>query len=205
MNISDLELFRIELPCGGCAVRSLLVRIVADRGFEGWGETRKPWRIGELAARRKALLAVLAGREVCDVESILALDALADPALACGVEMALWDLIARSVKLPLFHLMGGGYRRSVPMSVRLPEGAPELVAEWARAFSAQAVASQIISGTGSATSDLKLATAAREACPDRVQFRFDAQGRYDLREAAALVPDSIPIAFNSCSIRWVRA
>src|SRR5947209_615482 len=114
MHISDLELFIIELPGSGGAVRSLVVRLAADTGLEGWGEMRKAWRAGELAARRGALLSVLAGREVFDVESILALDALADRALACGLEMALWDLIARAARQPLCHLLGGGYRGRIP-------------------------------------------------------------------------------------------
>ena len=96
MIISDLELFLIELPASGGAVRSLIVRIATESGAEGWGETRTRWRAAELAARRKVLLTVLAGREAFDVESILALDALAEPAVACGVEMALWDLVARA-------------------------------------------------------------------------------------------------------------
>ena len=195
MHISDLELFVVELPGSGGAVRSLVVRLATDTGLEGWGETRKAWRAGELTARRGALLSVLAGREVFDVESILALDALADRALACGLEMALWDLIARAAGQPVCHLFGGGYRRRVPLSVRLPAGAPETVANWSRAFSAQAVQSQMIASSGSLQADLKLLAAVREACGDRVQFRFDARGQYDLPLArqlcAALEPDSV--------------
>ena len=200
MNISDLEFYLIELPASGGAVRSLLVRLSTDNGREGWGETRKSWRAGELAARRKGLLAVLAGREVYDVESILALDALADRAVACGVEMALWDLIARSARQPLCHLLGGGYRRRVPLSVRLPAGAPETAVQWARAFSAQAIQSQVITGSGSLAADLKLVSSLCEACGDRVQFRFDGRGKYDfggaLQLCAELEPDSVQFVLD---------
>ena len=192
MNISDIEFFLIELPAGGGLVRSLLVRLATDSGLEGWGETRKPWRAGELAARRKSLLSLLAGREVFDVESILTLDTLGDRAVACGIEMALWDLIARSARQPLCHLFGGGYRRSVPMSIRLPEGPPESVAQAARALSAQAVQSQIVNSSGSSERDLKLIAAVREACPDRVQLRLDARGQYGLQEAIRLCGDLPP-------------
>jgi L-alanine-DL-glutamate epimerase-like enolase superfamily enzyme len=200
MNISDLEFFLIELPASGGAVRSLLVRLVTHSGREGWGETRKAWRAGELTARRNGLLAVLAGREVYDVESILALHALSDRAVACGLEMALWDLIARSANQPLCHLLGGGYRHSVPLSVRLPAGAPETVAHWARAFSAQAIGSQMISSSGSLAADLKMVSTLREACGGRVQFRFDGRGKYDLagalRLCADLEPDSVQFVLD---------
>ncbi|MBI3840265.1 MAG: mandelate racemase/muconate lactonizing enzyme family protein [Planctomycetia bacterium] len=200
MHISDLELFVIELPASGGAVRSLVVRLATDSGLEGWGETRKAWRPGELAARRGALLSVLAGREVFDVESMLALDALGDRAVACAVEMALWDLIARAAEQPLCHLFGGGYRQRVPLSVRLPAGAAETVAHWSRAFSAQAVQSQMITSSGSPEADLKLLAAVREACEDRVQFRLDARGQYDLPKAlhlcAALEPGSVQFVLD---------
>ncbi|MEX0677324.1 MAG: enolase C-terminal domain-like protein [Pirellulales bacterium] len=186
MIVGDLDLFLIELPASDGALRTLLLRVGSESGAEGWGETRKNWHPGELPARRKGLLAVLAGREIHDIESIMTLDVLADHELACAVEMALWDLVAQSARQPLCHLLGGGYRQSVPLAVRLPAGPPESVAHWARVFSAQAIASQTIRSTGSPDADLKLVSALREACSDRVQFRFDAHRQYPWRVAARL-------------------
>ncbi len=85
MIISDLELFLIELPSSEgpsneVPLRSLVVHVISNSGTEGWGETRKAWRLSELPARRKALLAVLAGREAHDLAAILELDVLADRA-----------------------------------------------------------------------------------------------------------------------------
>lgn len=186
MIVGDLELFLVELPAGDGAVRTLLVRVVSESGIEGWGETRKNWHPGQLPARRKELLAALAGREIDEIESILSLDVLADSALACGVEMALWDLVAQSAGQPLCHLLGGGFRQAVPLSVRLPPGAPEMVSHWSRTFSAQSIASQTIVSTGSLDADLKLVAALGEASSRRVQFRLDALGQYDWRQAARL-------------------
>ena len=39
MILADLELFLVELPAGGHAVRTLLVRLIDETGREGWGET----------------------------------------------------------------------------------------------------------------------------------------------------------------------
>jgi muconate cycloisomerase len=195
MIVGDVELFLIELPAGDTAVRSLLLRVTADSGHEGWGETRLPWRPGELPARRKALLAALAGREVHDIEAVLALDLLADAPLACGVEMALWDLVARAARQPLCHLLGGAYRPSIPLAVRLPAGPLENVAHWSRAFWAQGIATQTVAGAGTVESDLQVVAALGEACGQHVQFRLDCGGRYDRRAAAELVarlaPDSV--------------
>lgn len=186
MNISEVELFAIELPARIGPVRSLLVRLQTDTQGEGWGETRASWPKTTLAARRRGLAAVLVGRSMFDVESILALDALADRALACGVEMALWDLIARAARQPLHHLLGGAYRSSVPLCARLPAGSSEMLAGWSRALAAQGIASQILTTTGSVDDDWQLVSAVRDACADRVQLRLDARCRYDLRSAMQL-------------------
>ena len=96
---------------------------------------------------------------------------------------------------PLANLLGGFYRPNVPLAVRLPLAAPDTMAHWARAYSAQGIASQIISTTGSLDSDVKLVSTLAEACGERVQFRFDARGQYDLVEATqlckALEPQSV--------------
>lgn len=164
MFLADLELFLVELPAGDGTVRTLLVRLVDESGREGWGETRPVWQAGELAARRNALLAVLAGRAIHDVEAILADDILADRAVASGVEMALWDLIARAAGQPLCHLLGGAYRTSVPISIQLWPGSVDAVVHWARTFAAQAIGVQTISSSGSPEGDLQLVAALREAC-----------------------------------------
>jgi L-alanine-DL-glutamate epimerase-like enolase superfamily enzyme len=186
MFLADLELFLLELPASNGAVRTLLVRVADDSGQEGWGETRASWHAGELAARRNSLLAVLAGRAIHDVEALLADDLLADRAVACGIEMALWDLIARAARQPLCHLLGGAYRSNVPLAIRLWPGSIENVIHRARTFAAQGIASQTITSTGLPEGDLQLVGALRDACSQRVQFRLDARGQYDSRAAAKL-------------------
>ena len=192
MYLADLELFLVEIPAGDGAMRTLLVRVVDESGQDGWGETRACWQPGELPARRNSLLAVLAGRNIHDVESILAEDSLADPAVACGVEMALWALIAKLAKQPLCHLFGGAYRSSVPVAIRLWPGTPELVVHWARTFAAQSIGLQTISSSGTRAGDLQLVSALHDACAHRVQFRLDAREQFDPREAAELCAELLP-------------
>ena len=95
MKINDLEFHLVEIGCTGLAqpVRSLLVRLTTDSGLEGWGEAGVAWRLGELSARRDALLPVLAGRSIFDIEELHTLEALAPPPLRAAVEMACWDLV----------------------------------------------------------------------------------------------------------------
>ncbi len=100
--VSDLELYLVELECSGLEqpVRSMLMRLAADSGEEGWGESPSGWRPAEMDARRDALLAAIAGRSVFDVEELLGLEALASAPLRCAVEMASWDLMGRAISQP---------------------------------------------------------------------------------------------------------
>ena len=168
-------------PCGRWSFASRPIRV-----SRAGAKRRTAWRAGELSVRRSGLLAALAGREVFAIESILALDVCDDAALACGIEMALWDLVARSARQPLCHLLGGQFRPIVPLSVRLPMGAAEPVAHWARSFSAQGVQSLVVSATGTLEADYRLATLVAESCGPRVQIRFDARQLYDLATATQL-------------------
>ena len=72
MKIHDLEFFlaAVAQSDSPTPTRSLLVRITTASGLEGWGESALAWRMGELAPRREALLAVLAGRSVYDIEEL---------------------------------------------------------------------------------------------------------------------------------------
>lgn len=180
MKISDLEFHLVEVPrCDGrAAVRSVLVRLSGEPAMEGWGETQLPWRPDELLARRDALLPLLAGRSVFDVEELLGLRGLRDPALRCAVEMASWDLIGRIAAQPLCHLFGGDYRRRIPLAVRLDEGPPDAVAQNARELLTQGFACQIVTSRGRWQADVEVVRAIRDSVGDRLELRLDGAGMY---------------------------
>jgi len=188
MTISDLEFYRVEIACAGqqAPVWSLVVRLATDSGLEGWGEARIPWRSAELAARRNALLPVLAGRSVFDVEDLLGLEVLRLAPLRCALEMASWDLVGRAVRQPLCHLFGGNYRHRVPLAVRLCGGSSDEIAQLGRELAAQGFHSQIIPSSGSLRGDVETVAAVREVACERAELRFDALASYDMETAREL-------------------
>ena len=185
MKINDLEFFFVQLQCETrpTPIRCLLVRLVTDTGVEGWGESRLAWRPGELAARREAILGVLSGRSIFDVEELLALEVLGEPSLRSAVETACWDLIGRTLGQPLCHLFGGGYRQRIPVAVRIPVGSPRQVADLARELAEQGFHAQIIESTGQPADDVQTVLVTRESVGDRVELRLDAKASYDLQTA----------------------
>jgi glucarate dehydratase len=181
MTISDLEFYLVDTQRAGSreAVRSMLVRLATDSGLEGWGESRVRWRGGELSARRDALLPVLAGRSVFDIEELLTLKVLQDPPLRCALEMASWDLVGQAAGQPLCHLFGGGYRQRIPLAVRLTGASDSQLAQTARELAVQGFHWQIVTSAGSFESDLEIVRAVRESVGAHVQLRLDVAGNYD--------------------------
>jgi len=187
MEISDLEFSLVETRRVDTQqpVRSVLVRLTTDSGMEGWGEAAIGWRAGELAARRDALLPLLAGRNVFDIEELHA-ESLGSAPLRCALEMACWDLAGRATGQPLYHLFGGGYRRRIPLAVRLFGDTPERTARVARELADQGFHCQIVTACGKVQDDLQALRAVGEAVGDRAELRLDGAGLYDGETAAEL-------------------
>lgn len=185
MIISDLEFFLVEIGCVGNQppVRSLLVQLSSNSGVRGWGEARVPWRASELAARRDWLLQVLAGRSVFDIEELLGLEALRSAPLRCAVEMASWDLVGRALRQPICHLFGGGYRRRIPLAVRLAGGTPQQTAQTARELADRGFHAQILRTCGQTEGDLETLVALRGIAQERTAVRLDAAERFDIDSA----------------------
>lgn len=185
MILSDLELYVVEMPSQGDEppLRSLVVRLAAENGLEGWGESRAEWRPGELAARRDALLPNLAGRSAFDIEDLLAQPVLRAPAVRLAIEMASWDLVGRIAGQPICHLFGGGYRRGVPLSVRIEGRTPAKTAGLAREMAEQGFHCQTIAASGDLACDLEMFAAVRQMVPDRTEIRFDLAASYDFTAA----------------------
>ena len=188
MILSDLDFYLVEIPCdqSQAPVRSVVVRLATDGGLEGWGEAQLPWRASELAARRDALLPVLTGRSVFEIEDLLALDALRPAALRSAVETASWDLVGRIARLPLHRLFGGAYRPRIPLSVRLNGKTSSQVVQLAREMAERGFHSQIITSSGRPAWDAETVAEVRETLGSRIELRFDAASRYDLETAREL-------------------
>ncbi len=188
MTISDLEFYLVEIACGAeqTPLRTVLVRLATAAGLEGWGEAQLGWRASELAARRDVLLPILTGRSLFDVEELLELEALRPSPLRGALEMACWDLVGQVAGQPLCHLLGGGYRQRIPVSVRLAGSSGARVTQLARELADQGFHSQILTSCGQPRRDLESVAAVREGAGERVELRFDAAANFDIETARDL-------------------
>jgi L-alanine-DL-glutamate epimerase-like enolase superfamily enzyme len=108
---------------GSWVGRPVLVRVCAG-GLSGWGEVRpvNPF-VGESAASMFATLRdfygpLIVGRNALDIVGILRdceQHSPANPAALGALDMALHDVVAQSLGVPVHTLLGGACRNSIPM------------------------------------------------------------------------------------------
>jgi glucarate dehydratase len=97
-----------------------VVQIETDDGLVGLGETRGSTAVASLI---RSFAKKIIGRKPFDLEKILGLfqtepffHGYDGHSAIAGIEIALWDLMGKSVGKPTYELLGGLYREHVPAS-----------------------------------------------------------------------------------------
>lgn len=180
-------------------VESLLVEVVDDDGHSGWGEAPEVWRVtGESVAGAKACVSGPLGAAVvgADPDDLTALLRAVHTAVVgnrnakAAVDVALHDLAARRLGIPLVRLLGGTSHR-VPTDVTLSAGEAAELAEAARArlddgFSVLKVKVGQRTAAG-AQADVARVRAVREAVGPDAHIRLDANQGWTPREAVRVI------------------
>ena len=178
-----------------------LIEVNTDEGITGWGECFGPGNIA-LANKtivEKVIQPLVVGLNPLDRDVIwhkvynllrdhgqkgMPLQALS------GVDIALWDIAGKIAGLPLYQLIGGAYRDTVPVygygMMLKPEPVNELVAKFkdeAAAIKQKGfVAAKMKIGLGP-NNDIKLAKAVREGVGDAYPYMVDANHCYTTSDA----------------------
>ncbi len=191
MRIGDLELFLLQPPALGGEHRTLVLRLVCDAGWEGWGEAPTQLRPDDLPEVRQLLTAALAERHVADIEELASLEIVTRLQLVSAVEIACWDAVARSAGLPLCRLWGGCFRTRVPICRRLPSDgntSSSALIQQAREWVEQGYRSLLVPCASSDVStSLRRLDSLRGALADGVELRVDGESRFSRLQAVDLV------------------
>ena len=84
-----------------------LFEIKTDNGLTGWGE-------GGGVPPQSYIETHVIGKDPFDCAVIYDNLSRHSHASACGIEIALWDLIGKALDKPVYKLLGGAHRASVP-------------------------------------------------------------------------------------------
>jgi muconate cycloisomerase len=136
VKITSVELFPIQAECTHPGpvqpdIRShVVVKLETDDGLNGWGEITgypaRPLPSPPVEDLGRFLTELLVGRDPRQLSQIheLMSKGLAGAArgnqIACGVDLALHDLIGKALGVPVVTLLGGTYRRDIPVAYPIP-------------------------------------------------------------------------------------
>ena len=204
----------------------LFVQVDTDEGLTGWGEvTTYPGLVANraVAAMLREVRPVLVGEDPARIEALWhKLFRLftymgtrgATTAMLSGIDIALWDIRGQALGLPVYELLGGPVRETVPLYVHFaPDVTPEGMAANATgqvALGAKAIKTDPFLAAGRlvgldhidylngeidpATEQLgvEMIAAIREAVGPRVEILIDAHALYNVPTAVRLATRLAP-------------
>src|SRR3954447_5574397 len=130
------------------ALPSTLVRVIAEDGAEGWGETCPlgPAYLEAHAGGARAALAELApALSDADPRNLGAVADVMDGALRghayakAAVDIACWDLLGHALNTPVATLLGGVRSADFPLYVAIPMGPPDTMVAHVQARKAEGI------------------------------------------------------------------
>lgn len=206
MKIARVDAIPVRLPMrrpmkmAGVVIdvaENLLVRVQADNGLVGWGESASaPTMTGELLPGMTAavhhLTPTLHGATIEDVAGLHAMTARCHLALHgnasahAAIDMALHDLLGQALQQPVHMLLGTALRQHVPVLWMLGTGRLDAdLAEARDKAAAGCVAFKVKVGADDPLADAVRTRAVRAALGPRVLVCADANQGWTLQQAQA--------------------
>ena len=212
MRIKAIEPILVDVPLrapvrgvhGVTAVqRSVLVHVTTDAGTEGWGNVDPTPGYSAVSAADvhdsvERLATFLAGADALNVRAALALmDELAGASEAkAAIEMALMDLKARVLGIPVHSLLGGRVKDAVTLNAWIGTVPPAQAAREALAWLAQGFRTAKIKVSGAGDEGVQRVAAVRAAVGDRMALRVDFNESLAAPDAAAFIRRLEPYALT---------
>lgn len=177
------------------SVETLVVEVTDTDGRSGFGEAPQVWQVtgaslaGSAACVRDLLGPLLTGRDPDDLVGCcrdVAGAVAGNEATKAALDVALHDLAARRLGVPLVRLLGGA-RLRVPTDVTLAAGDAAALAAAARDRAGEGFAVLKVKVGTDAAGDLARVRAVREAAGPGVRIRLDANQGWSPREAVRVI------------------
>ena len=171
----------------------VIVQIETDEGITGAGET--PVDIvffGETLEQVQAAIddylgPQLIGRDPFEREALLhVVDYPGNSCAKSAIDMALHDLVGKALGTPVYNLLGGASRKSIPVAIEVSGGQPEDMANRCVEMIAKGVKAFKPKVGGIPAQDLERLRTIREAVGPDISLRADANQGYTVKEAIEL-------------------
>ncbi len=205
MKITRVTVHPVNLPYQGGiewhfvfgrarSVFQLFVQIDTDEGITGWGIGSAPHHYGEskqgaISLVQEHFAPYLIGKDPADIESInQGLDKIIrwNNHAKAAVELALWDILGKSLAAPVYKLLGGKVRDKVPIMRILPLLEPVEAGSRCLKLVEEGYRHLKIKIEGDMEKDVARIKAIREAVGEGIEILVDANQTYDVAGAITL-------------------
>jgi D-galactarolactone cycloisomerase len=217
MKIKTIETIVVNMPMritgpapmlGGStrtSIDTLMVRLDTDAGISGWGEAfgHRIWPTTK-AAIDTLIGPLCIGRDptaisklIHDLQRNLYGVGRNGPALYAlsAIDIALWDIAGKLANLPLYRLLGGGWREDLPAYASLLRyGDPEAVAHYTAEALSRGYRQIKVHETGVAQ-----IRAARETAGPGIMLMADCNCSWTVEQAVAMARQ-----LESCELCWLE-
>jgi muconate cycloisomerase len=172
---------------------NVVVAIETDDGLVGWGESVPVSLLGDPRRMQAEIVGRLApaliGEDPRPVETLVdrLLVLAEDLAAVAALDLALWDLLARSLHLPVYALLGGPSQTCIPVDFTLSVDTPSAMAENAVRMAGGGHDGFVVKvPCRSVDEDVARVRAVRAAVP-HANLRVDCNGGYRRDDAIAFI------------------
>ncbi|MFZ4426600.1 MAG: mandelate racemase/muconate lactonizing enzyme family protein [Saprospiraceae bacterium] len=214
-RIKKIEVFRLDIPLSEPFVisletithaRNVLVRITAENGLQGLGECSPYLRIaGETQdgafAVAPVLAKVLLRKDPLAIRSaVKAMDMaiFANRCIKSAFDLALHDLAARLLEIPLYALLGGENSRELTTDMTVSMLSPGEMAAAAKRFAAAGFPAIKLKLGGGYPLDIDRVAAVRAAVGPEIPLRVDANQAWDGPTALQVLRGIAPFGIQYC-------
>ena len=212
MKITKVELIPVDIPRKkvltlahygnlgqGGNFEFVLVRVHTDEGITGVGEVPPLPPLSPesqpviIDVQKKWLVPALLGMDPFEIEDIWKHMDFIAPTYSmakAAIDMALWDIMGKSLDMPVHRLLGGSKPEKIPNVGLVGIDEPEVVASVASEFvneGYKGIRLKIAPGH-----DIECVAAVREAIGYDVGFRVDCNQGYRVSEAIKMIRDIEP-------------
>jgi L-alanine-DL-glutamate epimerase-like enolase superfamily enzyme len=203
----------VRLGVGATTKRdAIIVKVVSDDGVIGYGEAhpgRSPGAIVSLI--HNTLAPMLTGLSVHDTNNVwtrvnrmqLSSHGLgAGAALALsGIDMALWDLRAKSLGIPLYSLLGGSRKPIAAYAGGISMGfqAPDALADEAQSYVDRGYRAVKLRLGDNPKDDIARVQRVRTQLGDQITILVDANTSYSVSDVRAVLP-----SLEDCKVAWLE-
>lgn len=206
MKITKIETKIVKIPLErpyvwslgtGSAFSNVLVLIHADDGVIGIGESayvvgpvREETPEGTKQVIDNYFAPKLIGEDPFDIELIHEKMSSVLPGnlvARAGIDLALWDVMGKSLNLPVYKLLGGNYETRIPVTYTLSIDTPKRMAEQAKFRVDQGYKTVVVKIGHNPEEDIERLRLVREAVGPDIKIRLDANCAYRPDQAIRII------------------